>query len=346
VNATHVCELGLIIAIRYALSRRQFSEDSKVETLLLDYAGHQRRLIPFIASTYALILYNQDAKMKIVEIMNARQPGIDMRKYHIIAANVKIYGSAHMLDCLQVCREACGGQGYSSYNRIAHMRADHDVDVTVDGDNRILSQQITKSLLDDARKKGVLDDIEQLRQQLKTQSEKIQQSFAQDTNNIPLLQEFFHFRVTFLLLKVGLKLSQKVSEGKSTTEAWNLLGTEIYNVAISYIEKEVFNCFVNVIKTQQAGKIQIKDSTILPLLEKLCILFGLRRIEADFGFFATFCSLSEQHFDAVNDSISALCTELRDHALSLVDAFGIPDHMVVAPIAFDWVKQWSYYGTY
>jgi acyl-CoA oxidase len=34
----------------------------------------------------------------------------------------------------------------------------------------------------------------------------------------------------------------------------------------------------------------------------------------------------------------ALCENLGPHAISLVDAFGIPEHMRYAPIAGDWKK--------
>ncbi len=34
--------------------------------------------------------------------------------------------------------------------------------------------------------------------------------------------------------------------------------------------------------------------------------------------------------------------ELRPHALALVESFALPDHVVCAPIAFDWVEKGSH----
>ena len=46
------CQVGLSIAVRYALTRRAFSLSASVpEVLLLDYPSHQRRLLPLIAKT-------------------------------------------------------------------------------------------------------------------------------------------------------------------------------------------------------------------------------------------------------------------------------------------------------
>ena len=45
-------QVGLAIAIRYALSRRAFSmTPNGPEVLLLDYPSHQRRLLPLLAKS-------------------------------------------------------------------------------------------------------------------------------------------------------------------------------------------------------------------------------------------------------------------------------------------------------
>jgi acyl-CoA oxidase len=59
---------------------------------------------------------------------------------------------------LQECREACGGQGLKTDNRIGQLKAEHDVQSTFEGDNNVLMQQVSKALLGDyflARMKGM-----------------------------------------------------------------------------------------------------------------------------------------------------------------------------------------------
>lgn len=49
--------------------------------------------------------------------------------------------SMHMMD-LQECREACGGQGLKTDNRVGPAKAEYDVQLTFEGDNNVLMQQV------------------------------------------------------------------------------------------------------------------------------------------------------------------------------------------------------------
>ncbi|KAJ4836029.1 hypothetical protein Tsubulata_011353 [Turnera subulata] len=50
----------------------------------------------------------------------------------------------HNMRTLQECREACGGQGLKSENRIGQMKGEYDVQSTFEGDNNVLMQQYEK----------------------------------------------------------------------------------------------------------------------------------------------------------------------------------------------------------
>lgn len=47
----------------------------------------------------------------------------------------------------QECREACGGQGYKTENRVGHLKGEYDVQSTFEGDNNVLMQQVGSSIL-------------------------------------------------------------------------------------------------------------------------------------------------------------------------------------------------------
>lgn len=48
---------------------------------------------------------------------------------------------------LQECREACGGQGLKTENRVGNLKGEYDVQSTFEGDNNVLMQQVAiKSL--------------------------------------------------------------------------------------------------------------------------------------------------------------------------------------------------------
>lgn len=41
------------------------------------------------------------------------------------------------------CREACGGQGLKTENRVGHLQSEFDVQSTFEGDNNVLMQQVS-----------------------------------------------------------------------------------------------------------------------------------------------------------------------------------------------------------
>jgi hypothetical protein len=44
--------------------------------------------------------------------------------------------------CQQACRECCGGMGFLAANRIGPLKNDMDVDVTFEGANPVMMQQV------------------------------------------------------------------------------------------------------------------------------------------------------------------------------------------------------------
>lgn len=47
----------------------------------------------------------------------------------------------------QECREACGGQGLKTENRIGPLKGEYDVQSTFEGDNNVLMQQVASSII-------------------------------------------------------------------------------------------------------------------------------------------------------------------------------------------------------
>ena len=130
---------ALTIAVRYGAGRRQFGPGGEAETVLLDYLTHQRRLLPRLATTYALNF----ALHQLAE-QYAESTDDDRREVEAMAAGLKAYATWHATDTIQTCRETCGGQGYLAANRFAALKADSDVFTTFEGDNTVLMQLVAK----------------------------------------------------------------------------------------------------------------------------------------------------------------------------------------------------------
>lgn len=77
-----------------------------------------------------------------------------------------------------------------------------------------------------------------------------------------------------------------------------------------------------------------------PALTALARLYGLTRLERDLGTFLAAGALAPRQAPDLRAEVNALCGALMAGdgrpALALCASFGIPDHCLAAPIAFDW----------
>src|SRR3954447_26919761 len=160
ISATKV---ALDIAIRRALTRRQFGPPGEAEAVLMDYRTHQRRLLPALATTYGLHFAQGRLREHLHEVFSAGARSDDdrrRRELETLAAGLKAVATWHATDTIQTCREACGGAGYLRTNRFAALKADTDVFTTFEGDNTVLLQLCAKNLLTDYRDQfGELDPL-------------------------------------------------------------------------------------------------------------------------------------------------------------------------------------------
>ena len=100
--------------------------------LVLDFQSQQMRLLIPLAKTYAYHF----ACEKALNMYASRTPAT-MKDVHAVCAGLKSVTTWHKSDTLQVCRECCGGQGFSSHNKIGVMKSDSDVEQTYEGDNGV-----------------------------------------------------------------------------------------------------------------------------------------------------------------------------------------------------------------
>jgi acyl-CoA oxidase len=96
--------------------------------------------------------------------------------------------------------------------------------------------------------------------------------------------------------------------------------------ARAHVEWLVLDQFAGAVRRVRAHDLRRTPST-------LCDLYSLSRIERDCGWFQEHGYLSAPRSKAVVKLVSELCAELRPVAGDLVDAFGIPDAVLSAPIA-------------
>ena len=322
-------KLGLAIAIRYSNSRRAFGADGEQETRLIDYQSQQVRLFPQLAATYVFQFVVNELKKKWHQTVAAN------KELHVWSSGFKALMTWHMAETLQECREACGGQGYKSENKIGWIKNEHDISVTFEGDNHILLFQVARAILGDFSKG--LRNMGHFRGNLSYLNDRHGLRNA-DVDSMKVTSREFattvmRRREAALLARMSRYLQRSIASGLAPLDAWNANQILAEELARAHTERLIVEIFHGCID----ARIQEGDTGIAEILKLCGELYALRRIDTQ-PVFLRLRALSPMKAEAVHDEILRLCEALRPHAIDLVDAFGIPGHLL-APIAFDWVAH-------
>ena len=319
--AISATKVALTIAVRRALARRQFGPPGAPEALLLDYRTHQRRLLPALATTYALSFAQQKLIAELHGVFTAEQPDERTRReLETLAAGVKAIATRHATDTIQACREACGGAGYLRRSRFASIKADTDVFTTFEGDNTVLLQLAAKNLLTDYKDAfGELDPLGTAQflagQALGMLAERIGLPGRDEGGDLLARKtqlELFRWRHEHILAGVARRLKRGIDDGREPFAVLVDCQDHIVTTARSWVDLVVLEAFA-----------EVADQD--PLLDRLCSLFALSRIEAERGWYQEHGKLTAARSKAVIKAVNRLCAEIRPDSGTLVDAFGVPD---------------------
>jgi acyl-CoA oxidase len=347
--STVASQLASTIGIRYSLERRQFPvPGSSEEHVLMDYQQHQRRLIPRLANTYAMVF----AQEVLLELFHQVFSGAADTEEHrqdleTLAAALKPYATWSALDIIQANREACGGQGFLAENRLAGLRADLDVYATFEGDNTVLLQLVAKRLLGDYARQFAKGDLgvmagyvaDQVGEAAVNRSglRRLAQNvvdFGSTARSIGYVRstdsqrQLLTDRVATMVgsLAESLKPASKLPP-EQAAELMNAHQHELIEAAWAHSELVVWEAFTEALS-------RYEDGPTKQVLRWLRDLHGFVLIEKHRDWYLMNGRLSAHRAEAITQYINnRLLPRLRPHVKSLVDAFELSDDLVRAPIA-------------
>jgi acyl-CoA oxidase len=332
-SANSAAKSALTIAIRYAARRRQFGPGKPPgkETLLLDYPAMQRRLMPLLANAYAV-----DFAQKHLIALATKTADDSPRTIETMAAGLKAWSTWNTTRTIQVARESCGGEGYIAANRLAALKADTDIFTTFEGDNTVLMQLVAKNLLTDLK-----DQIKDMRpveltaflfNQRISGFARTMPLFTLNTSRYHLLDTnvqlgYFKYRESSLLLQAGGALRRLTKNREMDAySAFTRLQPELLELGNAFVEREILERFIAVSE-------DVTDRTLGGSLRRLRDVFALYHLELHKGWYLENSVMSGFKAKAISRLVSTLCADIRQDAVGLVDAFGIPDSCLAARIA-------------
>lgn len=345
--AVTASRLGLTIAITYGNQRRQFAGAGNDEVVLLDYAEHQRRLLPLLAETYAAGFAHEDLLAAFDDVFSGRNDTPETREdLETLAAALKPTSTWLALKTLQTCREACGGAGFLTENRLTSLRADMDVYVTFEGDNTVLYQLVGKRLLTDYAKGFKHLDAVKVAQlvaerasdaaRFRTPLHRAIQTIADvgdvrrsagqlretDTQRALLVD-----RVETMVAEIAQALRPAQKADAATAAAlFNSQQHALVEAARAHAELVQWESFT-------AALARVDDPGTKQVLTWVRDLFGLTVVERHLAWYLVNGRLSAGRARTVTSYIDRLVSRLRPHAQDLVDAFGFEQAHLRAPIA-------------
>ncbi|MBU1587912.1 MAG: acyl-CoA dehydrogenase family protein [Actinobacteria bacterium] len=348
-------KLALTIALSYGSQRRQFTAASDTEEeVILDYQRHQRRLLPRLATTYAMSFAHEVFLTKFDDVFSgAHDTDADRQDLETLAAALKPLSTWAALDILQEAREACGGSGFLVENRLTSLRADLDIYATFEGDNNVLLQLVAKRLLTDYSRKfahadagamagyvaGQVNEAAINRTGLRRLAQSVVDfgstarsvGYVRDTDS---QRQLLTDRVQTMVAEIAGRLRNANKLPKmEAAQLFNSNQNALIEAARAHGELLQWEAFTN-------GVEAVEDEGTRQVLTWLRDLFGLGLIEKNAAWYLIHGRISAQRAQAITAYIDdRLLPRLREHALPLVAAFEFTPEHIGAPIALGSEKE-------
>lgn len=350
---------ALTMATRYGLIRKQFeAPDADDEIIVMDYLGHQRKLLPLIAKSYAIACAQNEITGELHEVQSASGdadapgagsaasgPSADrQRQLESDAAGLKAYATWHASHTINMCREACGGAGYLDENQLSIIRGDIDVFTTFEGDNTVLTQLVAKELLSAYAEDvqglsttgwvrfiaGMARDVVVEKTAVRQVVQTLLESSDEDTEKSNLTNRgtqirLFRNREDHLVRTCAQRLRKALDDENDAFEVFNNAQDHLLKVGQARTERMVLEAFIQAIN-------DCDSRSAAEVLGKVCDLYVYSALEADLAWFLMHRQVSVERAKAIRRGVNELCLELRPHARTLVDAFGIPEELLRAPM--------------
>ncbi|KAN0021668.1 hypothetical protein ACTFIU_003812 [Dictyostelium citrinum] len=316
-SALNISKMALMIATRYAYSRRQFGSKGN-EIRIIEYLTHQRRLFPMIATSVALSFAVEKLKKIYCEPNKTSQ---DVKDLHVWSSGLKAVVSWTKTNILQLTRECCGGQGFSSFNQIALFKSDLEIDMTYEGDNHVLLQQVARNLF--------------------VELQKGRYTLTSPSHGSSLIYDYqfqiqtLKWRESNLVSSLSSKIMSQLDQGHSLEQSWNHCLDAITLLGKSFVDRITLEEF-------QSG-INNAPSSLKQVLELCRNLFFCWKVNEDLGYFLCNDGLDTSVAQRIQNSVNVLCSEMLPIGLDLVNSFNIPEQFIHAPISKpDYIQEFRY----
>jgi len=348
-HARLVLARAVTIAVRYLSIRHQFrSRDSSSPTgpeeSVLNYPTVQIRILPLLATTFALHYTGQAMSRLYTRTRRGISQGSfsHLADLHSTSSGLKSLCTTLAADGIETCRRAMGGHGYGGGSGLIQLNADYLSKVTVEGDNWMITQQtaahliknVSAALEDPAAKASDATDAN-IKNFLKTRQYSDKENKFDILNSDKAIVDAFRFRAAFLAVQAHEERTVK-------KKSWNSMLVQLHALSNAHSQGLLVENFYNALYPDSAASPSSAPSSksssnerpiptlALPILKNLFRLFALTTLlcsPSALEFLHSGC-VSLAQLAALPTRIQGLMAEIRRHAVRLVDAWSLPDYLL------------------
>lgn len=332
-HARLILARAVTVAVRYCCVRRQFKDrDSKNEgdgeMKVLDYPTVQIRILPLLATTFALHYTGEFMHNLYHRSRQTIEKGDfgPLAELHSASSGLKSLCTTLAADGIETCRRAMGGHGFGGGSGLVGLNADYLSKPTVEGDNWMITQQVAAYLINKmadvvndptAPAKDSTDELFQF--YLKNRAHRVPQSVAHFNRegNDQAIVEVYQWRAA--------ELSYRAYQARVARKTpWTKMMIQLHNLSRAYSEQILVTNFYNAF-TSTASSLENPTVDVL----RICFrLYALYTLDASASQFSMTTAVSAESIQVLQDALSDLMSELRPHCVKLVDAWSIPDWLL------------------
>ncbi|KAK5676626.1 hypothetical protein LTS10_010927 [Elasticomyces elasticus] len=328
-HARLIMARAVTIAVRYGCVRRQFQDrDSNdkhaPELSVLDYPTVQIRILPLLATAFALH-YTGQAMQDLYAGTRAQIDRGDFSKLavlHAQSSGLKSLCTELAANSIETCRRAMGGHGFGGGSGYIQLNNDYLSKPTVEGDNWMITQQTASYLIKRmasavSSKSKPEDEVDEAcRGWLKDEHNK----------NVPTLKvlhddqaivQAFHRRSRYLTYQAYVAREVK-------KQSWNSLLLQLRKVSHAESQSILVTNFYDALHTDQS---QVSP-TLKGHLTTLFRLFAYYTMDAEARDFLKANAVADADLDELPTLIQQLMSDIRPHAVRLVDSWKVPDFLL------------------
>lgn len=335
-HARLILARAVTIATRYTTVRRQFQDrdgsGNGPETVVLDYPTVQIRILPLLATTFALH-YTGEA---MYSLYHSTRAAIDksgdfsgLAEMHAASSGLKSVCTTLAADGIETCRRAMGGHGFGGASGLIGLNADYLSKPTVEGDNWMITQQTASYLI-----KQMAEAVKQINDPKPVPIQQQYREFLilEQTKTPPNLDILGPDSDTALLHAFrhrASSLAHNIYTARITNQQpWTSLLIDLHTAAVAHAQYLLVLYFHRALFVPNTPPSPALSGPTQDVLKTCYRLFALFTIHTNLSSFLLTSSISLPSASHILPTIQSLMLAVRPHAVALVDAWSIPDYLL------------------